>query len=480
MTFAVLRSLHALIGDALDDIERVYAESENVPFDANSPSESLTAHPVVISAVNRIVAAAGQMSATVQIPFLTLCDAGMGFHLPSCLRLLEATHTVEILREAGPEGLHVKRIAEKNGVDKNKLAHILRLLATHHILREVSPDVFANNRLSSALDTGKSSEELMRSPETKYNDTNGISAFVGMWYVLPTLFVPDNPNRFRLERFGKAMTGTVSWEVPGAVLNGFDWQSLPKGSTIVDVGGGIGSTSMLLAHAYSDGSQDDDALGLKFVIQDREVVVDMGQKAWKAKCPELLESGIAQFQVHDFFTPQPIKNAAVFILRVVLHDWPDAFAQRILLRLREAATPDTKLLIADFVLPLACTDNFETSQSEEGGEITGIQGAETKLAPAPLLPNLGKASANVYWMDMTMQCMFNGQERTLREIVSLAHSAGWKVTKVTKAPGSLFGHIVARWAGLARDAELLHSDRGWIYLHTKRLGRDLAVESEEP
>jgi hypothetical protein len=32
----------------------------------------------VISAVNRIVAAAGQMSATVQIPFLTLCDAAMG------------------------------------------------------------------------------------------------------------------------------------------------------------------------------------------------------------------------------------------------------------------------------------------------------------------------------------------------------------------------------------------------------------------
>lgn len=143
MTFAVLRALHALIGDALEDIERIYADSEqnsrtstpgtpgpihlstnkpsnpvqghayaspppsplesqssafpqdrsttpnsvpNIldfpsldnPFDPNSPSESLTSHPVVISAVNRIVAAAGQMSATVQIPFLTLCDAGMG------------------------------------------------------------------------------------------------------------------------------------------------------------------------------------------------------------------------------------------------------------------------------------------------------------------------------------------------------------------------------------------------------------------
>jgi hypothetical protein len=40
-------------------------------------------------------------------------------------------------------------------------ARILRLLATNHIFAEVSPDVFANNRLSSALDTGKSVEELL-------------------------------------------------------------------------------------------------------------------------------------------------------------------------------------------------------------------------------------------------------------------------------------------------------------------------------
>ncbi|KAJ3999098.1 hypothetical protein F5050DRAFT_1565815 [Lentinula boryana] len=616
MTFAVLRALHALIGDALDDIERIYAESGNpqnsrtstpgtpsatstaplpthkstnsgqgyayaspppsplissysqsvpcshersttptsasaannypdfpsldLPFDPNSPSETLTSHPMVISAVNRIVAAAGQMSATVQIPFLTLCDAGMGFHLPSCLRLIEASHTVEILREAGPNGLHVKLIAEKNGVDKNKLAHILRLLATHHILREVSPNVFANNRLSSILDTGKPFEELIQSPDTKYNDTNGVSAFFGMctdelfksagflteaYFLSPQKhkngreptrapfnhafacegvgffgwlegegidgkrvngpgrdegFIPGvatpgngfmthrrgtstadmytsvngthdpfaNPNRFRLERFGKAMTGTASWEAPGAVLNGFDWQSLPKGSIVVDVGGGIGSTSMLLAHAFSergDGLSDEDVPGLKFIIQDREVVVDMGEKAWKAKFPDLVDSErlISAFTVHDFFTPQPIKNASVFLLRVVLHDWPDAFAQRILLRLREAARPDTKLLIADFVLPLACADNFGSAQHEDESGLTEIQGAETMLALAPLLPNLGKASANGYWMDMTMQCMFNGQERTLREIVSLAHSAGWKVTKVTKAPGSLFGYIVA-------------------------------------
>jgi hypothetical protein len=40
-------------------------------------------------------------------------------------------------------------------------ARNLRLLATNHIFIEVSPDVFAINRLSSVLDSGKSVDELL-------------------------------------------------------------------------------------------------------------------------------------------------------------------------------------------------------------------------------------------------------------------------------------------------------------------------------
>ena len=36
----------------------------------------------------------------------------------------------------------------------------MRLLATHHIFSEVAPNVFANNRISSALDKGKPSSVL--------------------------------------------------------------------------------------------------------------------------------------------------------------------------------------------------------------------------------------------------------------------------------------------------------------------------------
>ena len=84
---------------------------------------------------------------------------------------------------------------------------------------------------------------------------------------------------------------------------------------------------------------------------------------------------------------------------MILHDWTDAQARKILERLRTAATENTKLLMGDFVLPLACPDD-----GEEGGEniLDGVEGAEKALASPPLLANLGKASSHAYWMDMTV------------------------------------------------------------------------------
>lgn len=59
---------------------------------------------------------------------------------------------------------------------------------------------------------------------------------------------------------------------------------------------------------------------------------------------------------HDFFTTQPVKNASVFILKHIIHNWPDAYASKILMRLREAAQKDTKLILIDNLVSFACRD----------------------------------------------------------------------------------------------------------------------------
>jgi O-methyltransferase domain len=79
-------------------------------------------------------------------------------------------------------------------------------------------------------------------------------------------------------------------------------------------------------------------------------------------------------------------------MRVITHDWPDAFVTRILLQLRHAAAPSAKLIIVDYILPLACEDETED------------MGSVKTMAPpgSGLLSNLGKANANAFWLDMTV------------------------------------------------------------------------------
>ena len=50
------------------------------------------------------------------------------YHLPACLRFLEASHTVEILRAAGPNGMPVSELSRHINVDEGKLGKSAVLL----------------------------------------------------------------------------------------------------------------------------------------------------------------------------------------------------------------------------------------------------------------------------------------------------------------------------------------------------------------
>ena len=74
--------------------------------------------------------------------------------------------------------------------------------------------------------------------------------------------------------------------------------------------------------------------------------------------------------------------------------------------MRKAAGPKTKLLLADYILPLACVDqdHDDTEEGPERGMKEVLPGTVKSLAPegSSLLPNLGKANANAYWLDLTV------------------------------------------------------------------------------
>ncbi|KAK7043177.1 hypothetical protein VNI00_008531 [Paramarasmius palmivorus] len=464
-----LRQLANLISQSVDQIDAIFAkEGLTYPklddlFDPNSPEEALSMNPDVAKSAMVVVAACGQLNAVINIPTMTLFDAIGGFHVSSCLRTVVATNVVEILR-GHPEGLHVNEIAAKGGLEPTRLARILRLLASHHLFIETAPDVFKANRLSSMLDTMKSVEEIQANPENKYAGTSGIGAiiehtgdemFKASAYMTETLLDPkkghsdapeDTPlarafnmnksvwdwfeepgNEFRLKRFASAAEGFYKMK-PGAVLAGFKWSTLPPGSVVVDVGGGSGHNMLTIYKEHPE---------LNFIIQDREAVIRQAQKFWESNAPNAIGDGTVTLQAHNFFDPQDIAPPAVFLCSMIMHDYGRALAEKILKHLRNAAGPDTRLLILDQIVPYASPHDTSRDITSE------IRGAEQHPVPPPLLSNLGKASAMTYLGDLQMYVGLNGEGRTLGSYVELLKSAGWKIEQIYQITGAIQMQIVA-------------------------------------
>ncbi|KAL2020277.1 hypothetical protein VTK56DRAFT_8601 [Thermocarpiscus australiensis] len=135
------------------------------------------------------------------------------------------------------------------------------------------------------------------------------------------------------------------------LVKGFEWAGLGRGKdggggggggVVVDVGGSTGGAAAALAEAFPH---------LRVVVQDLPANVESGRKmvaegSWPPGVAERVS-----FQEHDFLKPQPVRGADAYLLRMVLHDWPDEEAARIVGNLVDAMDRSSRLLIMDTVLP---------------------------------------------------------------------------------------------------------------------------------
>ncbi|KAJ7617087.1 S-adenosyl-L-methionine-dependent methyltransferase [Roridomyces roridus] len=440
-----LRRLVDIISESLDSIEGVYGRAGTQFPNLNDSklhdqaAEALQHDPAVASQILNIVAAASQISAAVSNPAMFVLNASHAPTITACLRVACELDVAERLRDAGSEGLHIETIAPGK-IDSGLLARVLRLLATHHIFREVSPDVFANNRISAVLDKGKALEESS-STESRLANATGPAAVVEMLSDDNTKVVaflgdavqttqgevrPGNlpfnhafktdeifytwverpENVWRRRRFGFAMDATAAWEPPQAILIGFDWSALQAGSLVVDVGG------------------------------DLDNAIKGAKLHWQSNFSSHIDSEMVTFQGHNFFTPQPITDASIFLLRSIVHNWPDEKAVQILQRLRAAAQPTTRLLVVDMILAYACAPLV----SGETHAVT-IEGTTRPSAPAPLLANWGPASSFAYTLDLTVYSFHGGEERTLGAFLNVFARAGWKLVRVYHPPAPQLSHL---------------------------------------
>ncbi len=119
----------------------------------------------------------------------------------------------------------------------------------------------------------------------------------------------------------------------GTIIADYPWS---RHEHIVDVGGGIGNLSLAIRDKFPH---------MRITIQDRASVIDQARSVWSEKNTEGID-----FQVHDFFTPNPAVGKDAYALRHIAHDWDDASCIKIFSELKKSLAPTSRVLILEALL----------------------------------------------------------------------------------------------------------------------------------
>jgi ubiquinone/menaquinone biosynthesis C-methylase UbiE len=309
------------------------------------------------------------------------------YWLPLTLRVVSDLGVADELAGGSRSGTE---LADAVGADRRSLERGLRALVAYDVFAEPEPGVYALTPLSELLrsdhpQSARDTITLMPSHVEAWARAH--DAFVNGERVFDSVhgkphydWIADHPEEN--ERFNRWMQN-ITKRVLAAARTGYDWGGA---GTIVDVGGGTGE---LLAAVLSDNPEV------------RGVLVDLPHVV--AEAPPLLDDAGVADRVEvvggSFFDELPAAAAGkdLYVLKAVLHNWPDQPSLEILRHVRAAARPDSRMLVIDAVVP----DHDRPHP--------------TKL------------------VDLNMLVLLGSPERTEREFAELFAEAGFRLTRVVPA-----------------------------------------------
>lgn len=278
----------------------------------------------------------------------------------------------------------VEQLAARDGLHADPLYRVLRALASMGIFTECADRTFALTPLAERLQSDAPGSQrafarmmgaemyqawgnlrvAVQSGEEPFKTAFGRPVFQ---YML------ENPDRHAI--FDALMTGVHDPEtVP--MIDAYDFASA---DTVVDVGGGNGLAldTILRRHHHLQG-----------ILFDLPPVADRAREKFS-------RNGLAgRIQVvgGDFFERVP-EGGDIYLMRHVIHDWPDDPSIAILRHCRDAMKPGGRVVLGEFVVPPA----------DE--------------------PGFGK------WLDL-MMVVIGGRERTEAEYRTLYERAGLRLNRI--------------------------------------------------
>jgi C-methyltransferase len=185
------------------------------------------------------------------------------------------------------------------------------------------------------------------------------------------------------ELFNRTMT-SISQLTDAAVVAGYDFSAYP---TIVDVGGGQGPLLAAILAAAPDS---------RGVLYDLPAVVS---DAAKLLCRRDVADRVC-IEAGSFFEGVPAGGDA-YVLKNIIHDWPDEKAVQILRNVRAAAGPGATVLLVELVIP------------DHDRDFPGK------------------------WADLEMLLNLAARERTATEYRNLLSRAGFRMSRVVQTASPL-------------------------------------------
>ena len=320
------------------------------------------------------------------------------FELVSGAWVAQAVQVAAELRIADAlteEPLHLEALADRVGADPDALRRLMRALISRGVFRQRRDGRYDLTALANALrsDAQFSMYQWARvvgSPQHREHWSLLLESVKSGKATLPQLrgkeafeYLRDEPEL--AEVLHDAMT-TLTDLAAVTVVATYDFG---RYRTIVDVGGGQGGLLATILAATPNA---------------RGVVYDLPEVA--AGAPELLRRrGVehrARVEGGSFFDSVPSGGDA-YVLKSIIHDWPDGQAVEILRNVRAAAGADARVLLVELVLP------------EHERDFTGK------------------------WVDLEMLLVANGRERSAAEYRDLLRQGGFRMTRVvqTASPFSI-------------------------------------------
>lgn len=295
--------------------------------------------------------------------------------------------------------LSVEELATAVGADADAVGRLLRALSSRGVFRrrrdgryELTP--LAGTLRSDAAVSVAGMARFVGSPQHREHWSHFTDAVRTGEPIVPKLrgkpmfeYLADEPEFAAV--FNNAMTSSSEVAIAG-VTAGYDWS---RYATIVDVGGGHGRLLAAILEATPQ------ARGVLFDLPD---VVAGAQTVF------------TEFHVDDRVSVVPgsffdavAEGGDAYVLKNVIHDWPDDDAVTILGNVRKVAAPGTNVLLVEFVIP----------------------GHDREFA--------GK------WADLEMLLVAGARERTAPEYAQLLSRAGFRMTRVmpTASPLSVIEAI---------------------------------------